>query len=311
MPLNLDHDMYPVSIFVPDYDGYSTTPLSKIEMLSGLQTILDFLMNSHVTNIRKAINDMLIVDPFLINMKDLEDPQPGKLIKMRRAAWGRGVENAVKQLAVNDVTRNHMADASMVIDFMQRGSGSVDSVMGIMRQGSERRSATEARGTQQGALSRLAKMARIASMSSMFDTGYMFAKNTEQLMEMEVYLNTLGKYQQELEEEYGIGGQNPFIASPAGIIGLEYSVMIHDGTMEMGEYADAWVQLYQILATQPAVGAGFDMVRIFKHLARIFGAKNVNDFVQKGGNANIKTMQDQLVQAEVQKGNMAPVEAIA
>jgi hypothetical protein len=52
---------------------------------------------------------MLIVDPSLINMADLEDPKPGKLIRMRRAAWGRGVENAVKQLNVNDITRQHIS----------------------------------------------------------------------------------------------------------------------------------------------------------------------------------------------------------
>jgi hypothetical protein len=153
-------------------------------------------------------------------------------------------------------------------------------------------------------------MARVGSMMTMHDIAYMFAKNTQQLMEMDVYLNTLGKYQQELEEEFGFGTDAPLRATPDSILGIEYTVTPHDGTLEMGEFAETWTSLYQILATQPAVGSGFDMVRIFKHIARISGAKNVNDFVRRGGSAQIKSMQDQEVQAEVQKGNMAPIEGL-
>ena len=106
--MDLDHNMYPVSVCAPEFDGYTITPISSLEVIYGLQEILDFLFTSHVANVRKAINDMLIVDPYLINMADLAKPGPGKLIRTRRAVWGRGVENAVKQLAVTDITHNHM-----------------------------------------------------------------------------------------------------------------------------------------------------------------------------------------------------------
>ncbi|MFA6973078.1 MAG: hypothetical protein WC208_16995, partial [Gallionella sp.] len=105
-PLGLDHNMFPLVTCSPDFDGYSMTPLSRLEMISGLQGTLDWLVNSHIANVRKSINDMLVVDPSLVNINDLLDPAPGKLIRMRRAAWGRGVENAVKQLSVTDITRS-------------------------------------------------------------------------------------------------------------------------------------------------------------------------------------------------------------
>ena len=303
-PLELDHNRYPVSICCPDYDGYSLSPIGRLETLQGLQSILDFLMNSHVKNVRKAINDMLIVDPYLVNMKDFEDPKAGKLIRMRRTAWGRGVKDAVSQLAVNDVTRNHMADTAVVIDMMQRASGSVDSLMGIMREGSERRSATESRATTQSALSRLARMAKICSIMTMRDIGYMFASHTQQLMTQEVYASIAGRNQTELEEEYG---QSVGMKISPFDINVNYDIDVGDGSIESGEFADNWTMLYQILATNPAVGSGFDMARIFKHIARLSGAKNVNDFVAKGGAVNIRTMQNAQVQAEIQKGNMKPV----
>ncbi|MCK9577001.1 MAG: hypothetical protein M0R51_13950, partial [Clostridia bacterium] len=102
-PAGFNHNMIPVTIASPDFDGYSTSPLSRLEMLAGLQGTLDWLFNSHIANVRKAINDMIVVDPFLINIKDLQSPEPGKIIRARRPAWGRGIKDAVQQLAVNDV----------------------------------------------------------------------------------------------------------------------------------------------------------------------------------------------------------------
>lgn len=304
-PLGLDHDMFPVVPCAPDYDGYSVTPISRMELIYGLQGVLDFLFNSHVTNIRKAINDMLIVDPFLINMADLENPEPGKLIRMRKAAWGRGVEHAVQQLAVTDITKNHMNDAMMTIDFIQRTSGGVDSLMGIMRSSGERRSATEARDSRMSALSRLAKAAKISSMMTMQNYAYMFASHTQQLMDKDTYVNTSGRHQQMLMEEYYVSEKN--IKVTPYDLNIDYDVVPHDGTVEVGEHVEMWTQLFQILSTQPAIGMGFDMVRIFKHIARMGGAKNINEFVRKGGSFDIKTAQDQSVQSEVQKGNLTPI----
>lgn len=304
-PLGLDHDMFPVVTCAPDYDGYSVTPISRMELIYGLQGVLDFLFNSHVTNVRKAINDMLIVDPYLINMADLENPEPGKLVRMRKAAWGRGVQNAVEQLNVTDITKNHMQDAMHTIDFIQRTSGGVDSLMGIMRSSGERRSATEARDSRMSALSRLAKAAKIASMMTMQNYAYMFASHTQQLMDQETYVNTSGRHQQMLMEEYYVNEKN--IKVTPYDLNIDYDVLPHDGTVEVGEHLEIWAQLFQILSTQPAIGTGFDMVRIFKHIARMGGAKNINDFVRKGGSFDIKTAQDQTVQNEVQKGNLQPI----
>lgn len=312
--INLDHDMYPTCIFAPDYDGYSVAPVSRLELIYGMQNVLDFLFSSHVENIRKAINDMLIVDPFLVNMADLESPEPGKLIKTRRAAWGRGVKDVVAQLTVNDITKSHISqDVPHVTDLIQRTSGAVDSLMGVMRSGGERRSATESRDSRMSALSRLAKTARICSLMTMYDLGYMFASHTQQLMSESVFINTMGRYQQELIEEYGEmlvknkqGTSGGMKVSPE-MLDINYDTMIHDGTVDVGERAESWVQLFQVMSTNPAVGSGFDMIRVFKHLARLMGAKNVNEFIRKGGSAQIQTMQNQQVMSEVQKGNMVPI----
>jgi len=312
-PLGLNHDMYPVAVCAPDFDGYSSTPVSRLELMYGMQETLDWLFNSHISNVRKAINDMLIVDPSLINMADLEDPKPGKLIRMRRAAWGRGVDNAVKQLAVNDITRSHVADASYITDLMQRTSAATDSVSGVVRRGGERVTAEEIQSTRSSALSRLTKAAKIASLQAMSDISYMFASHTQQLMSKDVYVRATGDWQELLVKEYNLNPQDPKsgrIKTSIYDLIIEYDVVRKDGTIVGGEYNESWVEIFRILSAQPLLFQSFDMVRIFKHIARIMGAKDINEFVMQSGQApqvQTQVAPQEQIDRGVESGNTVPL----
>lgn len=312
-PLGLNHDMFPVAVCAPDFDGYSSTPVSRLELMYGMQETLDWLFNSHISNVRKAINDMLIVDPSLINMADLEDPKPGKLIRMRRAAWGRGVDNAVKQLAVSDITRSHVADASYITDLMQRTSAATDSVSGVVRRGGERVTAEEIQSTRSSALSRLTKAAKIASLQAMSDIAYMFASHTQQLMSKDVYVRSTGDWQELLMREYNLDPMNQernrIKVSMYDLV-IETDVVRKDGTIIGGEYNESWVEIFRILSAQPLLFQSFDMVRIFKHIARIMGAKDINEFVMQNGqmpNANVSVAGQGQIDKGVQAGNTVPI----
>jgi hypothetical protein len=178
-----NHGQYPIAVASPEYDGYSITPIGRIEVLYGLQHTLDFLFNSHVQNVRKAINDMLVVDPYLVNINDLKDPKPGKLIRLRRPAWGRGVTNVVQQLQVNDITRANIGDSTYITQWMDRISGADQSMSGSLRQsGPERLTGAEFSGTRSSAVSRLQRLAMIIGMQFMQDIGTQFAVHTQQYM---------------------------------------------------------------------------------------------------------------------------------
>ena len=180
------HRMYPAAVVAPEYDGFSPTPIGRLEILYGLQHILDFLFNTHIANVRKSINDMFVVDPFLVNINDLKDPEPGKLIRLRRPAWGRGVDKVVQQLQVNDITRQNIADSAYITQWMDRISGADQSMMGALRQGGpERLTKSEFQGTRGSAVSRLQRIAMLTSMQFMQDISYMFAIHTQQYLSKE------------------------------------------------------------------------------------------------------------------------------
>lgn len=300
-PMGLGHGMYPVAACAPDYDGYSSTPISRLEMLFGLQGTLDWLFNVHIANVRKAINDMFVYDPYLINSKDLQNPKDGWLIRTRRPAWGKGIKDAIAQLQVNDITSRNIGDSSWIVQWMQKIGASDDAMMGSLRQGGpERLTGAEFQGTQRGGIARLERMAKVIGWQAMQDIGYFFASHTQQLMSKDTYVTILGAWQETLMKEY----QNEIKrgrmkVSPMDLL-VDYDVLIRDGSIPGSNYSSVWEKMFTTIAEIPELQQSFDLVRIFKHIARNNGATNVEEFVR------VKVMPDEQVMQQADRGNLVP-----
>lgn len=306
-PTKFNHGMYPVSVAAPDFDGYTSTPMSRLEILYGLQEVLDFLFNSHIANVRKAVNDMIIVDPQLVNINDLKDPKPGKLIRLRRPAWGRGVKDVAQQLVINDITQANIADSSYIVNWMQKIAATDDPVMGSLRMGGpERLTKGEFMGTQAMGHSRLSRIASIIGLQAMQDIGYMFATHTQQLMDQETYVRAVGRWQDSLMLEYGVRRGGRIKVTPQDVL-VDYDLFVRDGSVPGSNFSEGWLQLFNILAGSEELMQQFDMTRIFMHIARMMGAKNVEDFRRNVGQANVSTMQDEEAMRQVERGNLVPL----
>lgn len=302
---NHNHGMYPLAVASAEYDGYSATPIGRMEVLYGLQHTLDFLFNSHIANVRKAINDMLIVDPYLVNINDLKDPEPGKLIRLRRPAWGRGVDKVVQQLQVNDITRLNISDSAYITQWMDRISGADQSMQGSLRQGGpERLTRSEFQGTRGSAVSRLQRIAMIIGMQFMQDVGNMFAVHTQQYMSKETYVKIAGPYEQQLQKIYG--PKSRVRVSPMNIA-VNYDLIVRDGSIPGGNFSEAWLEMFKVIGTTPALTQQFDIVRIFMYIAQQLGAKNVEDFRRTADQTQMTTMPDEQVAAQAQAGNLVPL----
>ncbi len=297
---NFNHDMYPMIVGAPDFDGYSATPLSRMEVLYPLQQTLDWLFNSHIANVRKSINDMLVVDPYLINIKDLKDPKPGKIIRMRRPGWGRGVENAVKQLEVNDITRGNIADSAFIVQWMQKIGAADDPAMGSLRQGGpERLTKAEFQGTNFGGVSRLQRIATVVSLQAMQDLSYMMASHTQQLMSQQTYIKATGEWRDILIKEYG-GDRIP--VEPMDI-SIDFDVIMRDGGIPSMRSSDVFMRLFETILNTPELRNELDVIKIFKTIVRNEGEKNVEDYVK------IKPtfMPDEEVTRQTEAGNLIPL----
>ncbi len=299
--VELVHNKIPVGICAPDFDGYSVSPISRMEIIHGLQHTLDWMFNAHVANVRKAINNTLIVDPYMVNVNDIKNPKPGGIYRLRRPAWGRGVKGAVEQLPVTDITRGHMADSAIIREAMDKISGTDGSMMGSLRQGGpERLTSSEFQSTQQGGMTRMGRMARVIGIQAMQDLGLFFASNTQQFMSQEAYVNASGEWEQQLLQTYG---KQQIPVGPLDLL-VNYDFCVRDGSLPGGSDAAVWVKMFEMVSGSQQLQQNFDLVRIFGKVAEAGGEKNIYDFV------NTQVQPDEAVEQGVQEGNMVPIDEV-
>jgi hypothetical protein len=252
---------------------------------------------------------MIIVDPQMINMKDLENPEPGKLIRLRRPAWGRGVKDVAMQLRVDDITRQNIADSSYIVNWMQKIAATDDSAMGTLRtSGPERLTGQEFQGTRAGAASRLERLAKIIGIQSMQDIGYMFASHTQQLMEEDTYVKIIGRYKDDLIKHFGLpeGNSTPMMKVSIYDLLIDYDVSVRDGSVPGGNFSEAWLKLFETISGSPLIAPQFDIFRLFTHIAQSLGAKNIDEFKAKQENIQPQVLPDEQVAQQAQAGNIVP-----
>lgn len=299
-PLDLDYGEFPVAVAAPDFGGHEQAPIARMELMNGLQEVINFYFNSHVANVRRALNMVLVADPKSVNMRRLMAHD--SIITTRKQVWGQGVKNAIEQLRVDDVTSNHIPDMMMARDIGRNILGSVDAVQGIQRTRGERVTAEEFRSTKLSALSRLQLIAQKISIQSMYSVGLMHAFMTQQFMKEESYIKVVGEMEMRLRSEYGITDSSLRV-SPFDI-NIDFDLEVSDGTSLVGADPAIWMDLLKTLPAYPELIQTMDVSRIILHAMRVMGEKNVQDFIRK---VPVKTVSDESAQAEAGKGNLVPM----
>jgi len=302
---NHHHGMYPMAVASSEFDGYSMTPISRLEILKGLQGVLDWLFNSHIANVRKAINDMFIVDPYLVNINDVKDPGAGKLIRLRRPAWGHGVDKVIQQLQVSDITRANISDTAYITQWMDRISKTDSSLSGTLRTGGpERLTKGEFQGTRASAVSGLQRIAMLVGMQFMQDIGTMLAVHTQQYMTQDTFVKITGRNEEKLRRQFGWDSDRRRV-SPLDMA-ISYDMLVRDGSIPGGNFSELWVQLFQIIAGNEGLYKDFDITRIFMYIATQLGAKNVEDFKRNANRLQPQGMDDEQVLRQAEAGNIVP-----
>lgn len=287
--LNLDHGRHPVVVGEPHSVGYEFGQISAGDMLGPLQEMLSWMFNSHIFNVRSVLNNSFLVNPQMVDMEDLKKPGPGRIIKLKPAAFGQDVKNAFSQIPIQDVTAGHIQDMQIIQRFADNISATNDNLRGVINTGG-RKSATEVRQSGEAGASRLASHARLVSAQSICPLAEMQTINLQQKMSQEVYLRLLGPE----------GMQDPLKISPEDISG-DFYFPVHDGTLPLDRVAllDVWKEIFALVLQTPGLAQVFDAVGMFQYIAELGGAKNLSTFrIQTAGNEQI----DQALTA----GNLVP-----
>jgi len=225
------------------------------------------------------------------------------LIRLRRPAWGRGVERVVQQLTVQDITRANISDSAYITQWMDRISGADQSMQGALRQsGPERLTSAEFQGTRGSAVSRLQRLAMIIGLQFMQDIGTMFAVHAQQFMSQAAFVQITGRNADQMKAVFG---SDRVRANPEDIM-VNYDLIVRDGSIPGGNFSNAWIDLFKVIGTSPELMQQFDVTRIFMYIASQMGAKNVEDFRRNVNQVQTQTMPDEAVQRQVKAGNFVP-----
>lgn len=263
------HGKHPVVIAEPNSVGYAFGQLGTADFLGPSQQLMSWFMNSHVDNVRTALNNMLVVDPTKIEMKDLERPGPGKIIRLKNTAFGLSdPKSAVFQLQVGDVTRAHMSDANTFGRMAADLTGVSDNMRGLQDAGG-RKTATEIRTSSEAGASRLASRGKIYSAMALTQLAEMWTMNYQNYMTQEFELAVLGRE----------GVQNTVRITPDNIQG-DFTFPVQDGTLPMDKVGmlDVWKEILMGVAQDPELRQRFDIVQIFEWVAELGGAQNIENF---------------------------------
>lgn len=270
-PFDLDHGQHPVCVAEPYSMGYGFGQPGAVDFIKPMQDVLSWLINSHIANVRVALNNMFVVDPTKIEMKDLTSPEPGKVIRLKPAAYGQDVRGIVAQLDVHDVTASHINDFELFMKLADSLTGVTDNVRGLQDAGG-RKTATEVRTASEAGASRLAAQAMVTSSQAIVDLTRQMSLNIQQFMEDGIFLQVVGQD----------GIKNPIQISPEMLVG-DFQYPVNDGTLPIDRVAmvDVWKEIFLGVAQSPQLAQKFDLVKIFKHLATLGGAKNIDSFEVK------------------------------
>jgi len=264
-PFEYDHDWHPVVVSEPETLGYGFGHLSTADFLSPIQDAASWFLNSHMHNVRSVLNNMLVVNPAMIEMKDLASPKPGKLIRLKRSAMGQDPRNAVMQLQFYDVTRGNMQDLEGLFRMGDMLSSVNDNLRGIQDAGG-RKTATEVRTSGEAGASRLAAKAKLLSAQAFSPLASMMSVNLQQFMTRSYQMLVAGR-----GETVDIG--------PDSIVG-DFYFPIHDGTLPLDKIAmlDIWKEILLGVVNPQELQATFDGGKIFEHVAELGGAKNIASY---------------------------------
>lgn len=289
-PLGYYHDKYPFEVMEQEIDGHALFSRSMLETTKPLNDTLTWLLNTHFYNVRKSLNDQFIADPSRIVMKDLTDPNPGRIIRLKPSAYGTDIKAAVMQLPVQDITRANLQDAQLVQDMIQRVTGVNDSLMGMVNSG--RKTATEVRSSTTFGINRLKTVTEYMSAVGMGPWTQQIIQVTQQLYDQNRKYRIVGDLAQY--------GQKFLDVTPEQIAGFFDYVPV-DGTLPVDRFAQVnlWQQLMAGATQLPQVMAEYDFSRIFAFVAQLAGLKNINQF-------RVQVVPDAAMQNSVAAGNSVP-----
>lgn len=283
-PAGLDHGMFPLVVNAPDFDGYSTWPVGRMEQIYGLQVATNFELNSYMENTIRSLMNLFLVDPLRVNLDDILRPVPAGVIRLAEEYWGTtDVREVFSQLRVENVTQQNIMNLPILTEIMEKSTAATDIVQGLFRSGRGDRSAYEAQTMHQNAVSRLKRQALITSLMFMQQLGYFFACHTQQFLSQPMYVRQMGDWPEVLQREFKARAERD--PREQGLrfglddLQVDFDVVVKDGSqpVDPGRTAQGALEILRTISGFQE-HPDFQRFELFRFITRIVRRMGLTDF---------------------------------
>lgn len=291
-PLGCDHGRFPYFLQTYEMEAYGHASRGMLEIIKPLNETLDWLFNTHFYNVRKVLQDAIVVDPSKIVFKDLFDEGPGRVVRLSPQAYGTDVRTVLTQMNLMDITGNNLKDAQLVMEMIQRVTGVTDNIMGMVYAGG-RKTATEVRTSSSFGVNRLRTFSEYNSALGWAPLSQVLLQNTQQLYDIVQRYKVAGDLLQ---------ADPKFLTIDRDMILGFYDFVPVDGTMPIDRFAQAnlWKEILIGMAQMPQIAMQYDLGGIFSWMAQLAGLKNITQF-------KIQVLPDDMMRAQAAQGAQVPV----
>lgn len=299
---------YAVGQFTPDM--HRTVTLGLADLIYPLQDAMSWFLNSHITSVRRVIQNRNIINPAFVETKSYDGEGD---IFIRRGVGRIDPRMAVAQLPAQDVTGSHMGDVATLNGLMQMVTGVNDQMQGQYSQG--RRSATQDRTVAAGAAGRMKMHGHLIWEQALGRIGRLMLSNSRQSLSFESFVRAVGgnladpEKAQEMAQRFAT-----FQGSPEEIVcGDDYLQFDATLSSEKGYMAQNLQELLSlILTTNPLaaqmIGATLDPAKIVDEMQYLRDGTPVSRFAYSAEQKQQMMMmqQTQLQREQQQKTQPAP-----
>lgn len=239
--------------------------MGEVELVEGLQDLLNALVNQRIDNVRLLLNAMFIIDEDAI--KDLRDltMRPGGVIRAKDAR-AVGLDSLVKRLDMGEVTGSGFDEAAEAERLAEKFSGINGFTAGGDTLDSMNQTATGAAIISDSGNLRFMHKARIAEKDGYRRLSRQFGSLLQQFMPPEMVVRTQGE----------AGGFVFSTFTPESIQGgFDFDVEAESATTSETVRRDQIMALYDRLGQDPYINP----VAIREDLLRVMGRKDTGRYI--------------------------------
>ena len=330
--LEYAHDDFTYRVGQFDPDLHAPFTMGQGSSLIGGHNLVNWLIGSHVTNIKKTVNDQLVYNDDLLNSVDMNNPAPGRRIRLTQRGklmHERGmmtIDQMYGQLRMTDITQGHMETAQGIYSFLQRMAATPDTMQGAPLP--TKRTLGEIQGMSASASVRLGISAELLDVQVVMPMVQQMIANRQQFMSMDQMVRLTGRKGQ-------MAGPDVVSVNRGDIAG-QYDYIAHTPTVppDPSRSLALWMQIAQMLFSSPLMGMQVEgktinPMMVFQEILTQAGVEYFENFMVPaqavagqdgaqpgppppgqpgvGGEMKAEIMSNEEIEKGVQAGNLAPI----